>query len=54
MVSSDGMTDAKREAVEALTALGYSSTEAYAAVRSVVGVDLENVEEILKAALKNF
>ncbi len=33
MVSSDGMTDAKREAVEALTALGYSSTEAYAAVR---------------------
>lgn len=54
VVSSDGMTDAKREAVEALTALGYSSTEAYAAVRSVAGVDLENVEEILKAALKNF
>lgn len=54
VVSPDGMTDVKREAVEALTALGYSSTEAYAAVRSVTGVDLENVEEILKAALKNF
>lgn len=54
VAAPDGMTAAKREAVEALTALGYSSTEAYAAVRSVTGVDLENVEEILKAALKNF
>ena len=54
VVSPDAMTDVKREAVEALTALGYSSTEAYAAVRSVTGVNLENVEEILKAALKNF
>ena len=49
-----GMTDARQEAVEALVALGYSSTDALRAVRKVTDVDPEDVEAILKAALKNF
>lgn len=48
------MQDGRREAVEALTALGYSSTDALRAVRQVTGVDNNDVEEILKAALKHF
>ena len=40
------------EAVEALTALGYSSSEALKAVRRVTDVDPGDVEAILKAALK--
>lgn len=48
------LQDGKKEAVEALTALGYSGTEAFRAVQQVTGVDMTNVEEILKAALKNF
>ncbi len=43
----------KREAIEALTALGYSASDATAAVRKVeIGED-STVETILKAALKN-
>ena len=40
------------EAVEALVALGYSSSDALKAVRGVEGADSMDVEEILKAALK--
>ena len=49
-----GMTDAKQEAVEALVALGYSSTDALRAVRKVTDAEAADVESILKAALKNF
>ena len=44
--------DGRQEAVEALTALGYSSSEALRAVRAVTDVDPGDVEAILKAALK--
>ncbi len=43
---------AKNEAVEALTALGYSSSEALRAVKQVVLEEGMNTEEILKQALK--
>jgi Holliday junction DNA helicase RuvA len=39
--------------VEALTALGYSNTDALRAVRAVKDMDSLDVEAILKAALKN-
>ena len=42
-----------QEAVEALVALGYSSTEALRAVRQVTDMDPSDVEGVLKAALKN-
>ncbi|HJA94398.1 MAG TPA: Holliday junction branch migration protein RuvA [Candidatus Eisenbergiella merdipullorum] len=48
-----GLSDAKREAAEALTALGYSSSEAARAVRKVENADEMDVEELLKAALKH-
>ncbi|MBR4122281.1 MAG: Holliday junction branch migration protein RuvA [Erysipelotrichaceae bacterium] len=40
------------EAVAALMALGYSSSEALRAVRSVSGDEFERVEDLLRAALK--
>ena len=40
------------EAVEALVALGYSSTDAMRAVRKVTDVAPDDVEGLLKAALK--
>ena len=43
----------KQEAIEALTALGYSASEAAAAVRKVKTDDDTTVEAILKDALKN-
>ncbi len=43
----------KREAIEALTALGYSASDATAAVRKVETAEDSTVETILKAALKN-
>ena len=43
-----GMTDAKQEAVEALVALGYSSTDALRAVRKVTDAEAADVESILK------
>lgn len=52
-VLTTGMTDARQEAVEALTALGYSSTDALRAVRMASDADSDDVEAILKAALKN-
>lgn len=44
---------AKNEAVQALVALGYSSSEALKAVNSVEITEDTDVEDILKAALKN-
>ena len=48
-----GLTAAKNEAVEALTALGYSSSDALKAVRQVELTEEMSVEAILKAALKH-
>ncbi|MBQ0001491.1 MAG: Holliday junction branch migration protein RuvA [Clostridiales bacterium] len=48
------LRDGYKEAVEALVALGYSSTDAMRAVRAVKDIDPSDVEAILKAALKNF
>lgn len=45
--------DSVREAVEALTALGYGATEAGRAVKEVKGAEQMAVEEILKASLKH-
>lgn len=47
-----GADDAMQEAVQALVALGYSSTDALRVVKKVEGADSMGVEEILKAALK--
>lgn len=44
---------ARTEAVEALTALGYSSSEALRAVKSVSEGESMDVETLLKQALKN-
>ena len=46
------LVDAKKEAVQALTALGYSGSEALRAVKQVDVTPDMNVEEILKQALK--
>ena len=47
-----GVSDAKAEAVQALTALGYSGSDALKAVRRSGTADDADVEEILKLALK--
>ena len=46
------MNDAAMEAVQALTALGYSNSDALKAVRMTDTKAMSNTEEILKAALK--
>ena len=48
------ISDGRQEAVAALVALGYSSTDALRAVRKVTDVAPDDVEGLLKAALKNF
>ena len=48
------VSDGRQEAVEALVALGYSSADALRAVRKVTDVPTDDVEGLLKAALKNF
>lgn len=48
------VSDGRQEAVEALVALGYSSTDALRAVRKVTDVAPDDVEGLLKVALKNF
>ena len=48
------ISDGRQEAVEALVALGYSSTDALRAVRKATDVAPDDVEGLLKAALKNF
>lgn len=49
---TDGTQDARKEAVQALVALGYSNSDALRAVKSVPESDDMDVEAILKAALK--
>lgn len=53
---SDGsealLHDGRQEAVEALVALGYSNTDAMRAVRKVTDVSADDVEGLLRAALK--
>jgi Holliday junction DNA helicase RuvA len=51
-VPSSAASDAKDEAVQALAALGYSSSDALRAVRKVEVTDEMDVETILKLALK--
>ena len=53
-LSGSVLHDGRQEAVEALVALGYSSTEAMKAVRKVTDVSPDDVEGLLKAALKLF
>lgn len=48
---ASGLGQARTEAVEALTALGYSASDALRAVKAVEQEDMD-VEELLKAALK--
>lgn len=49
---ADYSSGVQAEAVEALTALGYGSTEAMKAVKKVVLTEKTTVEEVLKQALK--
>lgn len=51
-LAGSAMNDAKNEAIEALTALGYSQTESLQAVRQVEINEDSDVEYILKNALK--
>ena len=48
-----GVGEAGKEAVEALTALGYSASEAAAAVRKVSITETMTAEDVLKAALRH-
>ena len=52
MQKSAGTGEIQGEAVEALVALGYGSTEAFQAVRSVEIDGDSTVEEVLKKALR--
>ncbi|MDD3217920.1 MAG: Holliday junction branch migration protein RuvA [Lachnospiraceae bacterium] len=47
------MKEASKEAIEALSALGYSNADAMQAVRKVENIDNMSVEQILKEALKH-
>lgn len=51
--SVSGMNQVKNDAVAALTALGYSSTESLKAVSRVELTEEMDVEDVLKAALKH-
>ena len=51
--TGSGDSHAVNEAVEALTALGYSATDALQAVRKVPADENTDVETLLKLALKN-
>ena len=53
-VGAGEVSDGRQEAVEALVALGYSSADALRAVRKVTDGAPDDVEGLLKAALKNF
>ncbi|MFP4698712.1 MAG: Holliday junction branch migration protein RuvA [Eubacteriales bacterium] len=52
-LSTNTSSDIKSEAIQALTALGYSSTEAVQAVRKVDINEQTTVEDIIKIALKS-
>lgn len=49
----EDISDYTEEAVEALVALGYSSTEALKAIRAIPSASDMDAEALLKAALKN-
>ena len=51
--SAADISDIKKEAVEALTALGYSAADALRAVKGTEITEDMNVEDLLKKALKN-
>lgn len=51
--AAEGMKGVKNEAVAALVALGYSSSEALQAIGKVEITEGADVEDVLKAALKN-
>lgn len=51
--AAEGMKGVKNEAVAALVALGYSSSEALGAIGKVEITEGTDVEDVLKAALKN-
>lgn len=51
-VSETAQDDAASEAVQALTALGYSGSDALKAVRGIEGVEAMDTEAILKQALR--
>lgn len=51
--NTNSASGAKNEAVQALVALGYASSEALKAVNGVEITEETDVEDILKAALKN-
>ena len=51
--TAEGMKGVKNEAVAALVALGYSSSEALQAIGKVEITEGADVEDVLKAALKN-
>lgn len=51
-LSGEDAGNGKNEAIEALTALGYSGADALRAVKQVKVTDSMSVEDILKAALK--
>lgn len=51
--AAEGMKGVKNEAVAALVALGYSSSEALGAIGKVEITEGADVEDVLKAALKN-
>ena len=53
-VGAGEVSDGRQEAVEALVALAYSSADELSAVRKVTDVAPDDVEGLLKAALKNF
>ena len=52
-VPADALAGAQADAIEALTALGYSGTEALQAVRKVELTEGMDSEQILKAALRH-
>lgn len=52
-VTANAANEIQAEAVQALVALGYGSTEAMKAVKKVQADDAATVEEVLKLALKN-
>ncbi len=52
LISASGLSDIRSEAAEALTALGYSPTEALKALRLVETKEGMSVEDLLKAALR--
>lgn len=50
--TEDGYGENRKEAVEALTALGYAPSDAVKVINAVPDADQMDVEQLLKAALK--